>query len=90
MRHLFLCLLLLGPATAVNGQEDLRELYDVHTYRLDLRVQPEARRLSGTVGIRAEVVGDELSTFQLDLTSRLQVVRGRRPTRHLPLHEWSW
>lgn len=47
--------------------EDLRTLYDVETYRLDLTVDPRSRTLTGTVAIEAKVVGPALSRFVLDL-----------------------
>lgn len=64
-------------AAAVAGPEDLRELYDVRAYHLDLRVDPAARELSGQVTIEIEVVTDELSKVRLDLADGL-VVAGVR------------
>ncbi len=47
---------------------DLREAYDVQSYRLDLRIDPAARALSGTVAVRATVVAEPLAELVLDLT----------------------
>lgn len=72
MRSIHLTLFLL--AAPVVGQ-DLRQLYDVRSYRLDLRVEPERKRLSGTVVVEATVVGDELAVLQLDMSPRLEPSR---------------
>ena len=56
-------LVCLGTSSA----EDLRALYDVEAYRLDLAVDPRTRTLTGTVAIEAKVVGTALSRFVLDL-----------------------
>jgi len=56
-----------------NQAEDLRTLYDVETYRLDLAVDPSSRTLTGTVAIEAKVVGPALSRLVLDLKPPLVV-----------------
>lgn len=48
-------------------QIDLRAAYDVQTYRLDLKVDPAAQTLSGTVGVEATVTAATMAVFELDL-----------------------
>ena len=73
------------PPSAQAG-EDLREHYDVLTYRIDLDVDPAARRLSGTGFTHARVVRGPLAVVELDLAAeqrsgdgpaRLPADRGR-------------
>lgn len=64
-------LLLLPLSLAAHAQGDLRELYDVQAYRLDLRVEPEEKRLSGTVVVEAVVTGKQLEVVQLDMNPKL-------------------
>jgi aminopeptidase N len=52
---------------------DARTDYDVTAYRLDLRVEPEAQRLSGSVLIEADVTAQELTLLELDLADELMV-----------------
>ena len=56
------------------ADSDFRAWYDVQTYRLDLKVEPEASRLSGVVGIEAKVVQGPLQSFELDLLSGRKVL----------------
>src|SRR5437764_728355 len=70
-------LLLLLISDAGVAQEDARAWYDVQTYRLDLRVDPETSTLSGTVGIAAKVVADKLDRFELDLMQGREVMAVR-------------
>ena len=65
-------LLLLGLPTA-QSDGDPRELYDVQAYHLDLRVDPGAERLSGTVTMEALVTGERLDAVVLDLFDFWQV-----------------
>jgi aminopeptidase N len=53
--------------------DDLRTQYDVEVYRLDLRVDPKERRLSGTVAIQATVVAESLTKLVLDLQPPFRV-----------------
>ena len=65
--------LLLTPTWAQEAEApaeeevDLRDAYDVETYRLDIRVDPEEQQVSGTTFVEATVVADRLDTFVLDL-----------------------
>src|SRR5262249_483401 len=68
-----LCLVLLRPSSAITADIDLRSQYDVKTYRLDLKADPETQTLSGTVGVAATVTANELVTFELDLIPDLKV-----------------
>jgi aminopeptidase N len=56
---------------------DLRAAYDVHGYRLDLRVDVERRVISGTVAVDLEVTEAGLATLQLDVGPELVVERVR-------------
>ncbi len=58
---------------AVTTAADLRAQYDVTGYRLDLRVDPQERRLSGTVAIEATVVAEKLAKLVLDLQPPFRV-----------------
>ncbi|MEM7517644.1 MAG: M1 family metallopeptidase, partial [Planctomycetota bacterium] len=51
------------------AEEDPRTRYDIQSYRLDLEVDPEAKLLSGTVGIEAKVDRNSISEFELDLSN---------------------
>jgi len=62
---------LLGPAYRPAGA-DLRDSYDVDTYRLDLTVNPKTETLSG-LGVTVAVVTKELDTFELDLLQGREV-----------------
>lgn len=73
---------------------DLRELYDVEAYRLDVEVRPQQKEIAGTVGIQVTVVGDDLKSIQLDLEPHCRVQRvvqlfdkldGSRPLKGKPL-----
>src|SRR5262245_24231798 len=74
LRHAALLIGLAAPTVIPASQaEDLRTLYDVETYRLDVAVDPSSRTLTGTVAIEAKVVGPALSRFVLDLKPPLVV-----------------
>jgi aminopeptidase N len=66
-----------SAAPAAPGVEspsvDPRAAYDVQAYRLDLRVDPETRTLSGVVAMDALVTTSALDTLVLDLKSGLDV-----------------
>lgn len=57
----------------VQKKEDLRALYDVQTYRLDLAVDPRTRTLAGTVAVEVTVVGPALARLVLDLKPPFKV-----------------
>ncbi len=63
--------LLLFPLLQTAGT-DPRKDYDVQLYRLDLRVQPEEKKLSGRVGVEFRVVADSMSTLVLDIGKDLK------------------
>lgn len=65
---------LIALASADTGV-DPRAAYDVQTYRLDLRVEPETKTLSGTVAIEATVTAERLDTLVLDLAQGFEVAR---------------
>ena len=48
-------------------------MYDVHHYYLDLFAQPDIQTLWGSVTTTAEVIGDSISTMDLDLKSNMAV-----------------
>ena len=74
-------LLSLPPA---GGEEpDPRDSYDVLSYRLDLRVDPETETLSGIVAIEVRVLAPELEVLVLDLQHDLEPQRVRRPLEPL-------
>ncbi len=58
---------------ALSSPHDPRADYDVIAYRLDFSVDPEAKRLSGTVALEARVVSDTLATLVLDLQPPMRV-----------------
>lgn len=64
------CLLLLAAAG-----DDPRADYDVLSYRLELEVDPERRRISGTVSTLARSLVDGLETLRLDLVDDMRVER---------------
>lgn len=66
---------LLLPTLALAAQEDPRAAYDVEAYRLDLRIDPAAREVAGTVSIELTVTVEELGRVVLDLSSELEVER---------------
>jgi aminopeptidase N len=65
------CLLLVGW----KGDHDPRTDYDVETYRLDLRVDPSTKTLSGVVAIEVLVTAESTDEIVLDLTQDLAVNR---------------
>ena len=67
-----LSLALLATAL-LGGADDPREAYDVLAYRLDLRVDPAVKRLSGTAAVEAKVVRNELAELLLRMHSDLHV-----------------
>lgn len=70
---LILLLGLQGGSAADARQVDPRDLYDVKTYRLDLRVDPQQEVLSGTVVMEAEVKSDDFKALVLDMKQVLEV-----------------
>jgi aminopeptidase N len=66
-------LLVALQAAPQAAAEDLRSLYDVGTYRLDLALDPRARTLTGTVAVEAQVAGPALSRLVLDLKPPFEV-----------------
>lgn len=69
LASLGLMLSLSFVSSSARADEDLRNLYDVQTYRLDLRVDPATSTLSGTGVITAKVVADSMDTMVVDLMS---------------------
>lgn len=67
---------LLGLAALLAQGPDLRALYDVQTYRLDLEVLPEAGTLRGTVGVEARAL-EPLEAIELDLMAGRKVLAVR-------------
>ena len=65
--------LLFLPLLPPQAEADLRAHYDVQAYHLDLRVEPEKERLSGTVTMEAEVTAETLGTVVLDLFDTWEV-----------------
>lgn len=66
-------LVFTGDLSASPAGEDLRAAYDVQTYRLDLRVEPDDKKLSGTVAVEALVTSESLATLELDLKKGFDV-----------------
>ena len=66
------------PAQVPAREADLRDGYDVLTYRLDLRVDPEQEVLYGTVAVELRVVALELSVVELDMRNLLEPERVHR------------
>ena len=64
---------LVGPALAF--QEDLREVYDVEAYRLDLRIDPTTQRIGGTVSIEVRLLEPDVKLLRFDLAEGLVVDR---------------
>ena len=50
-----------------------QEQYDVRYYDIDLTVDPDLRRVTGTVHMRAEVVGDPIDRIEVDLLDNMTV-----------------
>ena len=65
------------PAVNPRSAVDLRSAYDVHAYRLDLRIDVEHRVISGMVAVDLEVLEDGLEILQLDVGPELVVERVR-------------
>jgi len=63
---------LCAPRAPAIGQ-DLREDYDVLTYRLDLRIDPEQRELSGDVAVEVRFERHGASVIELDLARGCRV-----------------
>lgn len=57
----------------LHRSEDLRELYDVGAYLLDLRLDPKQRHLSGVVAVEATTTTARVSRVALDLLEGWQV-----------------
>ncbi len=64
-----LALALLGGSAA----DDPRAGYDVLAYRIDLTVDPRARRIEGTVGVEAKVGAQAIASLVLDLDPQLEL-----------------
>lgn len=63
-----------SPETAdLDAPGDLRAVYDVTAYRLDLDVDTEHRRLRGQVTMEATALWDDLRTIELDLHERMRL-----------------
>ena len=60
-----------GDVEPRRTRSDPRARYDVDAYRLDLTVDPAARRISGAVGIEARVLDGPLAELVLDLHREL-------------------
>lgn len=61
-----------APGAVASDPVDLRGAYDVLTYRIDVRVDPQTKTFAGTVALDALVTADELAVLQLDLHSEMK------------------
>jgi aminopeptidase N len=69
-------LVALSPCVAaLAGGNDPRTFYDVQAYALELKVDPEKKRIRGTCRVEARVVAPELEVVQLDLDPHLEPER---------------
>ena len=75
---ILLALLQAGPP------DDPRDAYDVLAYRLDLRVDPGRRTISGDVATRARVTAERLDALVLDLVQGARVERVRHAYEPAP------
>jgi aminopeptidase N len=66
-----------GFTGLVSDENDGRRQYDVLTYRIDLRVDPNEREISGVAYTRARVVRGPLHVLQLDVGPELEVTAVR-------------
>jgi aminopeptidase N len=57
-----------------SGPRDTRTAYDVLAYRIDLRVDPKARRIAGAAAVEARVVGEGLAQLVLDMHRDLEAL----------------
>jgi aminopeptidase N len=74
---LLFALPLAVPPRALGVEErDPRAAYDVLAYRLDLALDPEAKRLEGTVALEARAL-EELALVRLDLSGPFEVTGAR-------------
>jgi len=64
-------LVLVAAAPSPCG--DPRAEYDVESYTLDLRVDPEKQRIEGSVTVEAHALADELTVLVLDAAPTLEV-----------------
>jgi aminopeptidase N len=86
-----------GPVQGVEAASeavDPRTAYDVEAYALALEVDPDARRIAGSVRITAAVTAERLERFELDLGAELELALVRRlepgpPGAFEPLDERS-
>lgn len=60
---------LLKSAATASAQDD----YDVGYYKLDLRIDPAAKQVSGTVEVRARARTNDFATVELDFDSNMTV-----------------
>ena len=67
-----LAIFALALATGL-AADDPRAGYDVLAYRIDLTVDPRARRIEGTVGVEARVGASALPSLVLDLDPQLEL-----------------
>ncbi|HVT11850.1 MAG TPA: M1 family metallopeptidase [Fimbriimonadaceae bacterium] len=77
MRPLFVGLGLVASSAMAFAQADLRDAYDVDTYRVDLKVDTDAKSISGTGVTVAKVTASSLNVFELDLLAG-RTVKGVR------------
>ncbi|UCE19714.1 MAG: peptidase M1 [Gemmatimonadota bacterium] len=75
---------------AISMQTVNQEQYDVRYYNIDLSVDPDLRRLAGTVQMRAEVVGDPIDHIEVDLLNNMtvsQITLSGTPTSFTHQHD---
>ncbi|HWA83838.1 MAG TPA: M1 family metallopeptidase [Fimbriimonadaceae bacterium] len=77
MRPLFVGLGLGASSALALAQADLRDGYDVDTYRVDLKVDPVSKSIGGTGVTVAKVTAPSLDVFELDLLAG-RTVKGIR------------
>ncbi len=73
MRAIALVCTLLALPLAAQLPDDLRAAYDVEAYHLDLRVDPAAKLLEGSVRMTAATTAPGLQVVELDLVDSLDV-----------------
>lgn len=72
-----------APAAPARAAEDLRNAYDVRTYRLDVAVDPEAQSLAGTLAADVLVTADALAVLRLDLRDGFTVTNARELAKEI-------
>lgn len=60
-------------AANIAAETPNQKLFDVHSYRISLRIDPQKQWVNGKVNIQAKIVRDSLQHLELELGNHLQI-----------------